>query len=36
LSPIQQSGNWRKGCAITMARTVNPGAELVIDDKFEG
>jgi hypothetical protein len=35
LSPIQQSGYRRKSCAITMAQTVNPDAELVIDDKSE-
>jgi hypothetical protein len=35
-SPIQQSGNRRKGYAITMAQTVNPGAEVLIDDKSEG
>jgi len=29
-------GYRHKGYAITMAQTVNPGAELVIDDKSEG
>jgi uncharacterized protein YegP (UPF0339 family) len=29
-------GNRYKGYCITMAQTVNPGAELVIDDKSEG
>ena len=29
-------GYRHKGYCITMAQTVNPGAELVIDDKSEG
>jgi hypothetical protein len=35
-SPTQPRATAHKGDAITMAEKLNPGAELVVDDKLEG
>jgi hypothetical protein len=36
LSPIQQRATDTRVYAITMAKKLNPGAELVVNEKSEG